>query len=550
MDGDDYPHISYFDRSNGHLKHAHYADQPPPDPTPTATSSVPTLTPTNTPTPTPTATPTPTPLPTSGDGFETDDVCDDAQSIATDGTVHVHTFHDGADTDWVTFDATSGTTYQIEAHVPADAPTDVTLELYDQCGGPAQGGQDSFGTDVRLQFQAPTSGPLYLKLLNGDPLVYGSQVVYHLSVRVLEDSASPGALVLVAGRIKSDDALQENIHFVTDSVYQLFLSRGYDADRIHYLATDSNLTGFDDQATVNNLEWAITSWALDKAGPGRPFTLYMMDHGDHDQLYLDKPSLEWVSPDEIDAWLGQLEAAKPGVPVNVVIEACHSGSFIAVQQTVSGPGRVVISSTGVWNLAYASSLGALFSDHFVAALEQGASLYAAFQTANWAVQKAQPYQTPWLDDDGNGVANETADGELAAQRGFEFAGTEAVEDWEPYVVQAIGPTGVENGYGVIRAQVRDDGRIRRVWAVIYPPSYDAPETGDELVREILPTVVLLEQEEDWYGAMYSGFDEIGVYRVVVYAEDRDGWESQPFAIEVEIGLGWAVYLPMVVRHHP
>ena len=64
-------------------------------------------------------------------------------------------------------------------------------------------------------------------------------------------------------------------------------------------------------------------------------------------------------------------------------------------------------------------------------------------------------------------------------------------------------------------------------------------------QESLPTIVLQDQELDWYGAAYTGFDEMGTYRVVVHAEDGEGLEARPLTIEVR--TGWAVYLPVVLK---
>ena len=242
-----------------------------------------------------------------GDDYEADDACIQANPIAADGAVQVHTFHDHADADWVTFDVVSGTTYLIEALVPADSPADVFLEIYDQCDGPLQDGQDhTFSPGVRLEFPAPADGPLYLKLLNHDPAVYGPDVAYHLSVRALADAPTPGAVVLVAGKLRDGDRLQPNIHRVTNAVYQLFRAHGYDGDRIHYLATDVTLDPDDDGTpdvdglpTRANLQQAITGWAAGKVGPERAFTLYLMDHGRYDKFYLNGPT-QTVNPDDID----------------------------------------------------------------------------------------------------------------------------------------------------------------------------------------------------------------------------------------------------------
>jgi hypothetical protein len=424
----------------------------------------------------------------------------------------------------------------------------VVAELYDQCVGPPLAGQDyAFSPDVRLQFQAPASGAFYLKLLNHTASVSGPDVAYHISVRALSDEPMPGALVLVAGRLEENDQLQPNIHHVTDAVRRLFLAHGYNDDRIYYLATDFGLEGVDALPSAANLEAGITNWALGKVGSDRPFTLYLMDHGSHDRFYLDDPRGETVRPQQIRRWLDQLEAAAPGVKVNIIVEACYSGSFIDDgEQTVSDPERVVIASTGAWNSAYPSDEGAIFSDHFIAALDQEQSLYASFQTARWAVQAAKGgMQTPWLDDDGDGMANGPADGEEAARRGFAFVGTLIGEEWPPYVVRAMGPSTIDQGRGVIQAEVRDNRQVRRVWAVIYPPSYQPPAPSERMPQEDLPTIVLLDRGGDWYGATYTGFDEKGTYRVVVYAEDDDGLEARPLAIEVT--TGWPIYLPLVLR---
>jgi parallel beta-helix repeat protein len=506
-------------------------------PTPTSTFTV-----TYTPTITPTRTDTPTRGP--GDNYEPDDTCSQARLITTDGATQDHTFHRQADSDWIVFEAISGTTYLTSGQVPADSPADLILELYDQCAGVPLVSQDyRFSPGVRVEFKAPASGHFYLRLTNHTPAVYGPHVAYSLFVRRRSDAPTPGALVLVAGRLELYDPLQENIHHVTNAVYGLFQAHAYTDDRIFYLATDSSLPGYDAQATAANLQAAITTWAVDKVCPGRPFTLYLMDHGNHDRIYLDWPAGEAVMPAQIDAWLTDLAAACPAAEINVIVEACYSGSFIDLLQTVSKPGRVVISSTGAWNPAWASNEGADFSDPFLVALGQGESLYAGFQTARWAVASARRGQTPWLDDSGNGIANEAGDGRLAEQRGFTYGTLDG--RWPPHIWQAHGPAAIEQGQGVIQAHVMDDHTVHRVWAVIYAPSYQPPQGGEKIVQEALPTLVLQDQGNDWYAATYTGFDEVGLYRVVVYAEDNDRLEARPVAVEMR--TGWRTFLPVLLK---
>ena len=96
-------------------------------------------------------------------------------------------------------------------------------------------------------------------------------------------------------------------------------------------------------------------------------------------------------------------------------------------------------------------------DLFLNALDQNNSLYLAFQTARWSAESASAQaQTPWLDDNGNGIPNETVDGLEAQRRGFGMSGTLSSDTWQPYIVQASGPPVLDNGAGVIRTRVLDN----------------------------------------------------------------------------------------------
>jgi hypothetical protein len=157
------------------------------------------------------------------------------------------------------------------------------------------------------------------------------------------------------------------------------------------------------------------------------------------------------------------------------------------------------------------------------------------------VQIAHPDQTPWLDDDGDGAPNGGVDGQEATQRSFVSAGTLG-DAWSPWVVWAE-IVDVQGSQGTIEAEVRDDGSVSEVWAVIYPPSYQSPASGEALVLEDLPTVTLTDGNGDGvYVALYDGFDEAGTYRVVVYAVDEEGLVGRPRDAEVH-----RLYLPLVLR---
>lgn len=472
--------------------------------------------------------------------------------------MQTHTFHTPGDQDWVYFDAAQGTEYLIEARVPDDSPADVVLQVYDKCGG-ASTPHDSFSPDVRVQFSAPTDGPIYLQLSNFDRDMAGPDVRYQLSVRALSATAQPGGLVLVAGRLKANDPLQADIHAVTNAVYRLFLAQGYPPERIYYLATDFNLDADRNPATADvdaltsreRLRYALTQWPADAQlglGTDRPLTVYLMDHGEYDQLFLDGRN-EKVTPDDLNGWLDTLEADWPGVRVNVVVEACWSGSFIDPAQSVSKAGRVVISSASNAGLAYVSPEGgATFSNAFVQALGQGRSLYAAFDQARSVAYGFHPDQRAWLDDTGDGFAD-GRDGGESQRRGFLVAGSLSSAPEPPYIAWAHGPDSIQDRRGLLSAWVRDDTTPPQlnVWAVVYEPDYIPPTSSDELVvEEGLPTLRLQDGDGDGvYTGLYTGFDQMGTYRIVVYATDEDGQLSRPR--EVMVTTGWRVFVPGLMR---
>lgn len=545
----------------------------PPTATPSATGLPPnsTATPTTTPTGTvmPTATTTSTtatvtatvpPPPANGDAYENDDNCTMAKPLTTDGLPQQHSFHAQADQDWLRFPVTANTAYIIEGDVPNDSVADLLLGIYDQCSSGALETQDySYSPDVRLTFTATQSTDYYIRLVNSKADRYGDDVTYQIAVREVAPAATVGALIIVAGRLQEEDALQAQIHKVTDRVYRLWRNQGYPADRIRYLATDLNRDpDSDGKADVHampdnaNLRQAITEWATGSLQPGQPLTLYLMDHGGYDKFYLDEPRRERLSPQDLDQWLTTLETAVPGVRVTVIIEACNAGSFIDPDKSISRAGRVVIASSGAYELAWATNSGAFFSDALLDGLAMGKTLLGAFYEAQANTRRSPSAQTPWLDDDGDQVPNSGDDGLEAAKVSFRAAGAfdRSAYLWQPYVVQGearasdnLVTAGADNRRE-IWAEVRDDGKVESVWAVIYPPGYQPPTDSEALVNGP-PPITLQARGNNQYAGLYGAFDAVGNYRIVIYALDDDDLHSP--AKEFFFANGSQIFLPTVMR---
>jgi len=488
----------------------------------------------------------------TGDAYEPDDTCTQANTLATDGTVQPHTFHQYADVDWAHFTAISGTTYVVQA-TSISSGADLTLELYDACDGNLAGSDDNaFGSDARIIFTAPSSGTYYLKVLNDDPAVYGPHVTYELSVR----TQMPGGVALIVAGHDDNYRLQDHILYAANFAYRTFLNAGIPKARIRYLSTvnDSRTDADGDEisdvyasSTSANVQAAITTWAANLTDNHTPFYLYLADHGGVD-VFLTNGSGDTLTPNELDVWLSALETAT-GASVNVVYEACHSGSFIVTPDEISEPGRVVIASTGQANNAYpAPGRGAYFSDAFFTALGQSQDLWTSFQEGVDAVEATGLWQTPWLDANGNAVPNEPDD--RAPARGRGLANPGFPPERPPVVDWVLPPVSIQNGEGTVRALVRDDGNTARVnvWAVVYPPSFiePAPSPDGTMPDLGLPQVELSDSNGDGeFVGVCQNFTEDGIYHLVFYAEDGEGNLSQPTVLEVQ--TRWQVHLPLVMR---
>jgi hypothetical protein len=110
------------------------------------------------------------------DAHEDDDLCSQANWIATDGTEQQHNLCTAPDKDWVKFSAVSGVAYLVQA-VADGEDADLVAELYSTCSGPP-----SFGSGSSFKFTAPSNGTYYAKIEHVMEDNYGPDTAYRLRV--------------------------------------------------------------------------------------------------------------------------------------------------------------------------------------------------------------------------------------------------------------------------------------------------------------------------------------------------------------------------------
>jgi len=200
--------------------------------------------------------------------------------------------------------------------------------------------------------------------------------------------------------------------------------------------------------------------------------VYLFDHGDEDKFFIDGAG-QVVTSQELDKWLSTLESALPGVRVNVIIDACLSGSFIRLPNSLSRPNRVIIASTTNANNAYTSQEGGMnFSDLFIQALGSQQNLYHSFMEAKEGAHTWKSDQVAWIDDNGDGQFD-SRDGLVAQRRGFASEEPFPSGKTPPYISKVVEPPNITNRRGLVTVDARDYNLQEKlkVWGVVYKPSY-------------------------------------------------------------------------------
>jgi len=366
-----------------------------------------------------------------------------------------------------------------------------------------------------------------------------------VTVRRLGQAA--GAVLIIAGHNETF-GLQSNIYNAANRTYRIFRSAGFSDDSIFYLAPvgqDANGDGAIDSDAATSpaaIQQAITVWAATRVNADKPLFVYMIDHGLAEKFCASGCAAGGhVTSKDMNDWLTTLEQTSGLTQTTVVIEACQSGSFIDrpngdVANSLGAAGRVIITATGRENNAYASAQGAYFSDAFFSCIADSNHLKACFDQASAAVRTTGVNQTPWLDDNGDGLSDSN-DGTLAAQRIV----TRFFSSIRP---QITGSTlALDNANGTLVATIEDGAEeTELVWAAVYPPGFQEP---DGVTLNLNVPTVRLEPDptvEGRYSFAYvNGFSQTGEYRIVFYAQDRLGIHAVP----KRLGEAFSLFLPVI-----
>lgn len=144
-----------------------------------------------------------------------------------------------------------------------------------------------------------------------------------LPIPFLEDDCCDAWAILVCGYDDLPDTFDDD----TNGMYAALKNLGITDDHIFYLSPHTSHAGVDLPTTNPNVQWAINEVAL-RSGPKDKVLFLYSSHGGIDGLScvpnLPSPDGDGISSSSLDSWLDAITSAE----LTIIIEACHSGSFI------------------------------------------------------------------------------------------------------------------------------------------------------------------------------------------------------------------------------
>ncbi len=354
--------------------------------------------------------------------------------------------------------------------------------------------------------------------------------------QTLDEALRSKAIIVSGGGPGSVPDIWKETKLCADAAYRAMRWRGYTDDDIYYLTSESDQNfPTDGIPSKSRLQYAVSTWANEGDAPSE-LLLYLVDHGG-DGIFKVAPGEE-VTVGELDGWLDSLQNTMPG-PVIFIYDACKSGTFLAGSDGLprfappTGKERIAITGSSDEDAYFLYNGRLSFSYMFWQAVEDGEKLNQAFSFGRDMIGK----QTPLLDANGNGKANE-ADDRSRAGRGLR---RQYVKDSiKPLVENLSDSRKTLNGETSLNLKVRvtSENEITKVWAVIAPPDYSSEESS--AVTE-LPVAELQDTDKDGiYETNYTNLGAAGTYIFTIYASDVNDYISLPAQMLVTQSKGNAV----------
>ncbi|GEM_PF-918216 len=355
------------------------------------------------------------------------------------------------------------------------------------------------------------------------------------------------AIIIAGGGSDSSNLLWKATESNANFIYKTLYDRGFRHEDIFYLSPKT-LTDFDgndqeddiidtpaprgrsltDKDLIAAFEWAKTRGKL-----GQPLYLFFLDHGDREKIALAKGT--FLGAGQLKDMLDDYQKVT-GNDVIVVIDACYSGSFI---RPLAAPNRAIVTSASEAEeaffpqdmgfsrfLTYYLATGANFNEAFGLARRGHSDLLGKtpqLVRAGITGELKPVFQTPQVDDNGDGQPNDKSDGQWLSQ--FQITLKSA---GSTFYVNRLNPetaTTIEANQSItFKAMAGDiaNREAKAVWAIIRPSKLHFTLDANGTPFLILPRLDLKRTAEPltWEATWNAVYNDN--YEVSFYAEENDG----------------------------
>jgi WD40 repeat protein len=222
------------------------------------------------------------------------------------------------------------------------------------------------------------------------------------------------AIIVAASGPKSGDninALFTYTNEFTEKMYNLLYNRGFSDDDVIYINPYPPAVPSGNLEEIQRRDYPLTEPLTEleaafnlAAGlkSGQQFIFYLHGHAVYQRIQLrlgqgGQPSVDLLAQ-KLKEWLTRIPK---GVTQIIILDTCHSGSFLA--ELAGVPDRIVVTSTDSDSSAWTPDKGESFADTFMRELSNS-SIAEAFKSARKTVLCGRLFgnQSPQLDDNQDG----------------------------------------------------------------------------------------------------------------------------------------------------
>lgn len=377
----------------------------------------------------------------------------------------------------------------------------------------------------------PVGGNRYEGRLAGPELAGKSRIVVYASDRT-GNMSQPAVLpvdhdfskrlAVIVACCSVLDASWPEIEKNVSTAYNTLKFQGYSDEDIYFLSPVTYSTGFDGIPDSDNIEYAVKGRISENCGD---LVLYLVGTGLESGIWLNEN--ETLSVSELDSWLDEVQI-EYGIKITVVIDAEFSGTWLPYLAPPENSKRILIAEPSPDGIAVSQADNEIsFSAFFWKEILKGIPVGISFSRAKDTIEMLAGSigrQTPLLDDNGNGIGNDPEDGDFADSHVI-GVGIKLAENAP--VIGSIIPTIVLEAGNTVTIWAEDItsvGGVKSVRAVVHPPNalYDQSHES----YSVSETFELKDNGNGRYEGTYDGIDPAGEYRIIVYARDEAGHQSQ------------------------